>query len=174
MEAPYSIPEGEYPEFYKGYIDNSGGLPPNEGLVKGFHHALSFFRKLPKNHWDYRYEKGKWSPKEILLHLVDSERVFAYRALMIVRSNHPTLQGFDQDEFVVNSRASERTPKNLIDEFYTLRKATIVQFSHYNEESLSKTGIVNGGKMSVRALGAIIHGHTEHHLKILKERYFKN
>lgn len=167
----FLIPRTEYPSFYGGYVEKSGGMGTKEGLVQNFHRTHSFFRKIPKNKWDYRYEKGKWSIKEIVLHLIDSERVFAYRALMIARSEQPILQSFDQDEFVLNSQASNRTPNDLISEFYTLRKSTIVQFSNYNNQTLAKTGTINGGVISVRALGAIIHGHAEHHLTILKQRY---
>lgn len=171
MKETIAIPKEEYPDFYSGYIEKSQGVPPVEGLVSGFHNLLKYLRKLPKNHWDYRYAEGKWSIKEIILHLIDSERVFAYRALMMVRSDHPQLRGFDQDEFVHHSRASHRSPNSLIDEFYTLRKATIVQFSQYDEKQLLKKGSVEGAVVSVRALAAIIHGHSEHHLSILKERY---
>lgn len=172
MSSNYSIPQEEYPFFYKGYIEKSGNSPVSESLVTNFNQSLSYIRKLPKNLWDYRYEKGKWSLKEILLHLIDCERVFAYRALWIARSSQAELISFDQDEFVANSLAEKRSPNSLIDEFYTLRKATIVQFAQYDESTLLRTGILGGDAISIRALGAIIVGHTEHHLEILKERYF--
>lgn len=167
------IPGEEYPEFYDGYIKKSGQANVLEGLVNNFHHTLRYFRSIPSHLWDYRYDKGKWSVKEILLHLVDCERVFAYRTLLIARSDNPNLVHFDQDVFVENSEATKRSPKSLINEFYTLRKSTIVQFQEYDGNNLLRTGTLGGEKISIRALGAIIAGHSEHHLEILKERYFQ-
>lgn len=173
MESEHIIPQSEYNSFYKGYIDLSKQGKVLEGLVEGFHHALTFFQEVPTDFWDYRYAKGKWSPKEILLHLIDTERVFSYRALCIARTDRADLPGFDQDEFVGGSHADSRTPTSLINEFYALRKATVLQFASYSESDLLRVGTVDGNPMSLRAIGAIIHGHCEHHMAVLKERYVK-
>jgi len=171
MISDHIIPNGEYAPFYQGYIDMANNTSVKEGLVKGFHRTLTFFHSFPEDRWEFRYDTGKWSPKEILLHIIDTERVFSYRALTLARSENADLPGFDQDEFMEHCNADARSYKSLIHEFYLLRSSTIAQFEYYDDIVLKRTGLVNGGKMSVRAIGAIIHGHTEHHLRILRERY---
>lgn len=172
MPASNHLPESEFAPFYRNYVAATEGTPILLGLETGWESVITLFSHLSKDQWHFRYDEGKWTPKEILLHIIDTERVFAFRALTIARSNNAVLPGFDQDEFVLNSKANDRTETSLQSEFLAVRNATRILFESFSETELLKIGSANGSEVSVRALGVIIHGHTQHHLRILKERYF--
>jgi hypothetical protein len=165
------ITQSEYAPFYEGYIKKSEGIDIVIGLKTGLNNTKTFFEVLPPEKLEYRYASGKWTPKEILLHLIDSERVFAYRTLFISRSDNANIQGFDQDEFVENSNANTRDIKSLIEEYISVRKASISLFSSFNTEAMLRMGNANNAGVSIRAIGRILLGHEIHHITILRERY---
>ena len=167
----FEMTQSEYAPFYEGYIKKSEGIEIVNGLEVGLDHTKVFFETLPFEKLEYRYTEGKWTPKEILLHLIDSERVFAYRALLISRSDGAEIQGFDQDEFVKNSHANIRDINDLLEEYIHVRKATISLFTSFDKTTLLRIGKANNSSVSVRAIGRIIVGHEIHHIDILKERY---
>ena len=115
----------EYNSYYQRYIDQAQDLSVLEGLQNGLEITSNFFSALPLEKCDYRYEASKWTPKEILLHIIDTERVFAYRALQFARSEGAVLVGFDQDEFARNADVSNRSIKDLLDEYTAVRMATL-------------------------------------------------
>jgi len=119
-----------------------------------------------------RYAPGKWTPKEVLVHLTDSERIFAYRALRFARADAQELPGFNENEFAANSEANDRLLSDLLAEYHAVRAATVAFFSGLNAGQLDRAGRANGGATSVRALLYIIAGHEQHHLRILRERYW--
>jgi hypothetical protein len=119
----------------------------------------------------YRYNPDKWTVKEMLLHLIDDERIYAYRALCFSRNEKGALPGFDQDGYASQSGANQRTGESLLEEFETVRMATISLFNNLREEALSRSGFADGSRVSVRALGFHIAAHELHHFKILKEKY---
>jgi enterochelin esterase-like enzyme len=119
-----------------------------------------------------RYGPGKWTPKEVLVHVTDSERIFAYRALRFARADAQELPGFDENEFAANSEANDRPLSDLLTEYHAVRAATLAFFSGLNGGQLDRAGRANGGATSVRALLYIIAGHEHHHLRILRERYW--
>ena len=119
-----------------------------------------------------RYAPGKWTPKEVLMHLADSERIFAYRALRFARADAQELPGFDENEFAANSEANDRPMSDLLTEYHAVRAATLAFFSGLNGGQLDRAGRANGGATSVRAVLFIIAGHEQHHLRILRERYW--
>jgi enterochelin esterase-like enzyme len=119
-----------------------------------------------------RYAPGKWTPKEVLVHLADSERIFAYRALRFARADAQELPGFDENEFAVHSEANDHSMSDLLTEYHAVRAATLAFFSGLNAGQLDRAGRANGGATSVRALLYIIAGHEQHHLRILRERYW--
>ena len=131
----------------------------------------NFFETIPDAKLEYRYAEGKWTPKEILLHLIDTERVFAYRALQFARAKDVVIKGFDQDEFAANSNANDRTIKNLLEEYRAVRTATVILFSSFSNNTLLQMGVASDSPLSVRASGFIISGHEKHHIAILNERY---
>src|SRR5262249_17388086 len=119
----------------------------------------------------HRYEPGKWSVKEVVGHITDAERVFAYRALRIARADKTPMPGFDENAWVPAGRFDRRPLPELVADYETVRAASVALFSSFDEESLTRRGTANGQEISVRALAHIIAGHELHHVRLLKERY---
>lgn len=166
------LKEDEYASFYNyclPLVDNNWTL--TEELEISLHNFIRFVQDIPMGKHDYRYAKDKWTIKEIIQHLIDSERVFAYRALRFSRGDSTELPGYDQNMYVENSRANERGLQSLLTELSSLRHNTLLMFKSFTKEDLLRTGIASGNRTSVRALGFIIIGHQNHHMKIFKERY---
>ncbi len=161
----------EYNEYYKRYIDRVSADSVVQGLQEGFLNTLEFFKSIPKDNQEYRYQPEKWTPKEVLLHLIDTERVFAYRALQFARAENRVLLGFDQDEFVENSNANNRSMEQLLNEYQAVRLATIQFAQSCSEETLLRHGNASNSPLSVRAALYIIAGHEIHHCDIIEERY---
>lgn len=163
----------DYLPFYAQYINLAPNLGLAEALAEGMLKVSNMFEELPETLHEYSYEDGKWTPKEILQHIVDTERVFVYRALTFARTENVELPGFDQDIFVLNGNAMSQTMDSLIKEYIATRTATIFFFKTLDDQTLNRKGIASGGPLSVAAAGYIISGHELHHCKILKERYIK-
>src|ERR1700735_77331 len=119
----------------------------------------------------YKYDSGKWTIKETLVHLIDDERIYSYRALCIGRNESQILPGFDQDNYVFYSNANQRNLINIFDEYISVRMATLRLFNNLPEDALLRKGYADQSRVSVRALVYHIAGHELHHLEILKERY---
>ncbi len=167
MKQPNST---EYASFYAHYV---GLAPEQNGLVAlrdSKREALELWKQWPITKQEFAYDTGKWTPKDLIQHLIDSERVFAYRALSIGRGDRTSLPGFDQDEYVLSAKAKNRTWHDLLEEFESVRSSSIALFESLSEESENK-GNANGDDISVRALCFICSGHLRHHLQIMKERY---
>ncbi len=165
------ISDKEYNDYYKGYIDKALGKPLLKGLAEGLLETHDFFDNIPEAKQEFRYVADKWTPKEVLLHIIDTERVFAYRALQFARAKNVEIKGFDQDEFAANSNANERTMKHLLEEYLAVRTATVILFTSFSENTLLQMGVASNAPLSVRAAGFIICGHEKHHVAIIKERY---
>ncbi|APZ48137.1 damage-inducible protein DinB [Polaribacter reichenbachii] len=167
------IPENEYAPYYKSYIQL---IESNEkSLLDNLKHSQLDFentlRKISKEKGDFAYAEGKWTLKELVQHIIDTERVFCYRALCFARNDKTELPGFDENFFVDNSNVQNRDFYDMLDEMKALRISTIHLFESFSDEDLLKIGVGSGNKMSVRALGFIFSGHQTHHLNIVKERY---
>ena len=167
----FDIDQTEYAPFYAGYIKNCGEKELVAELQENFERSKTFFNEIPASKYEFSYDKGKWTVKEIVQHIIDSERIFNYRALRFARQDHAELPGFDENEYVLTSNANERDFKDLTNEFATLRQSTLCLFKSFNKTMLMGLGTANGNTMSVRALGFIICGHTAHHCRIISERY---
>ncbi len=165
------IHPSEYNPYYKRYIDLVENIPLLDALTKGLGNTKSFFDSLPSEKYSYRYAEGKWTPKDILQHITDTERVFTYRALYFARSMNAELKGFDENIFADNAMANNRTIDELLLEHLAVRTATICLFKNFNLNQLKQIGMANGSKMSVAALGFVICGHEMHHCNIINERY---
>lgn len=161
----------EFNPYYSAYIDKIASNTILEVLKIGLDKSLALYLSIPEDKWNFSYAEGKWSIKEIVQHLLDSERVFAYRALCIARREGNELPGYDHDDYVSNSNANSRTKESLIEEYKTVRKSTILLFETFGDDTLLQIGIANGNPMSVRALGYVIAGHEQHHNSVIKERY---
>ena len=126
---------------------------------------------LPEEKGSYAYDEGKWSIKDVLSHLIDGERMFAYRLLRISRGDETPIEGFEQDGYIENAHANDRTFANLLDEFSLLRDANQIYFKNMREDGWQRVGTANNVKISARALAWIMGGHIRHHVNILNERY---
>jgi len=165
------LDENEYNPHYKHYILELGNVDLFEILKVSSDELLETIKDLSEEKMVFRYEEGKWSIKEILQHLIDTERIMSYRALRFSRNDATELQGFDENWYVDNSNGNDRNSNDLIDEFTCTRRASISLFKSFTDEMLLLSGTANGSDMSVRALGFIIAGHQMHHLKMIRERY---
>ncbi len=161
----------EYDPYYAPYIKTLGNVTVLDTLEKGYDSMVEYIKGIPEHKMTYAYAREKWTVAEVLLHLIDAERVFQYRALRFSRNDKTALPGFDQDSYVEESGAGQKTKEQLLEEFSAVRKASIALFASCTDALLLRWGIASGSKVSVRALGCIIGGHQRHHLKILKERY---
>lgn len=173
MNSTQLLPD-EYASYYQTYIDAVGGEADLlDEMEISMHRTIKFVQDIPMDKFDYRYAEGKWTIKEILQHLIDAERIFAYRALRFSRSDATPLPGFDENKYadVVNPVANKRHLKDLLTEFTAVRHATITLFKSFTEEDLQKKGIASENAMSVRALGFVTIGHQNHHMKVFRERY---
>ena len=160
----------EYPDYFSGYVSLSLGENPLTYLNES--KFLNYLQLIDSDNWSHKYAEDKWTVSELVLHLIDAERVFCYRALRFSRNDKTTIVGFDQNVFVPNSGASERTKDSLLDEYTTVRNATISFFKNLSTQQIDRVGQVGDSSCSVRALAYIIVGHEIHHHNILKERYF--
>ena len=163
--------KSEYDSYYHRYIS----LVPDEDVLVSLDQQLSetliLLRSLSEQHGTFRYGPDKWSVKEVLGHLIDTERIMSYRALCIARSDRTPLPGFEQDEYVKAGAFDQRTVGNLGREFEQVRRTTISLFRNLEPNAWERTGIANNVEISVRALAYIIAGHELHHKAILKDRY---
>ncbi len=132
---------------------------------------LNLLNMAGEKNASFRYAEEKWSVKEVLGHIVDAERVFSYRALCIARGEKQSLPSFDENEYVQQANFDKRTLRNLLDEYDSVRLATVALFKSFSEEILMRKGIANGESITVQALLYIIAGHEIHHRRILDEKY---
>ncbi len=163
--------ENEYNPHYKSYILELGDVDLIEILTASSEELLKTIKDLPEKKLLFRYNEGKWTIKELLQHIIDTERIMSYRALRFSRNDATELQGFDENWYVENSNGNDRNFDDLLEEFICTRRASISLFKSFTDEMLFLSGTANGSDMTVRALGFIIAGHQIHHLKIIKERY---
>ena len=167
--------DGEFPPYAIMYIKlvQDGGLL-SQYLKDNFIAAKNFILSIPEEKLLSRYAPGKWTIKETLVHIIDDERIYAYRAMCFARNEKKELPGFEQDDYALYSGANERTIQNILEEYEAVRYSTIALFNGLPEEALMRYGIANNNRATVRALGYHIAGHELHHMNIIKERYLKN
>ncbi len=145
-----------------------------DALEQSNMNLVALLTPVPENMGEYRYEKGKWSIKELICHMMDAERIFAYRALRFARNDATELAAFEENDYAPQANAHGRTIKQLLQEATTLRKTTIDLFSSFTPEMLERKGTANKNVVSVINIGYIIAGHETHHRNILNERYLKS
>jgi len=161
----------EYAPSYEGYVSRVPDGDIVAALAKQLEETLALIRGIPESRGDYRYAEGKWSIKELLGHVIDSERVFAYRALRFARGDSTPLSGFEQDDFVKGADFNKRTLADLAKEYEYVRRATICLFESLEDRAWERRGTANNNDVSVRALAFIMAGHERHHVEILRTRY---
>jgi hypothetical protein len=161
----------EYAPYYGRYIN----LVPDGSIVDLLERQLDMTSQLlgtvGEKKADYRYATGKWSIKEVVGHVTDTERVFAFRAFSFSRDDKNPLPSFEQDEYVQNSNFGQRTLQSITDEFQGLRRSNILLFRNFDGDMMLKRGAASGFEFSVRCIPYIVAGHELHHVQVLKERY---
>ena len=161
----------EHVPYYGKYL----ALVPETEAVAALEAQLGdmvpFLRSIGEAQGALRYAPGKWSVKEVIGHLIDSERVFAYRALRFARADRTPLPGFDETTYVPAARFDRLTLPALVDELELMRRSNLAMFRGLDADAWPRRGVANDNEVSVRALAFIIAGHARHHVGILKERY---
>ena len=162
----------EFAGYYATYISQiTNEYNLIEELEISVHRLIKFVQNIPLDKFDYRYAEGKWTIKDILQHLIDSERIFAYRALRFARNDKTELPGFEEKDYAAIANAGKRSIQDLLSEMAVVRQATLAMFKSFSEEELLLKGIASHNTISVRALGFVIIGHQNHHQRIFQERY---
>jgi len=169
---PTQLQPNEYASYYGNYIAQvSDEYTLIEELEISLHRFIKFVQNIPMDKFDFRYAEGKWTIKDIIQHLIDAERVFAYRALRFARNDATELPGFEENDYVNEANGNQRSIMELLTELSAVRHATLLLFKSFNEEQLLRIGIASNNPMSVRALGFVMIGHQNHHQKVFEERY---
>lgn len=161
-------------EFQK-YIQRYKDLVPSENWTEEMkisgEKTVNLYTNLSSKQAEFAYAEGKWTLKELLQHLIDAERIFAYRALRFARKDKTELAGWDEELYAKHYFSKERTLQSLVEEFEAVRKSSLLFFENLNQEQLSASGVANRNEISVETLGKLIIGHNIHHLNIIQERY---
>jgi hypothetical protein len=167
---------GEYAPYYDRYISLIVQQAPGDGILEALdqqrRQTMMLLCGRDDEDGDFRYAPGKWSAKEVLGHVCDTERVFAYRALRISRADATPLEGFEQEDYVRNGPFAQRPLSDLVEDFIAVRRSTLSLLRNLDEAAWMRRGIANKNEVTVRALAYIIAGHELHHRRILEERYF--
>jgi uncharacterized damage-inducible protein DinB len=159
------------PPFYKGYVEFVKDMDLHDALRHAGKLVQQLVPYIAEEKGDYRYAEGKWTVKEVLNHMMDAERIFAYRALRFARNDQTPLHAFDENEYALQANAHARSLQQFAREMKRLRETTIDLYASFSPEMLLREGTASNKKLSVLNLGYIIAGHDIHHHKILHERY---
>lgn len=159
------------PPYYDSNIDLVRDKDILFTLEEQMNFTYAFLLTISEEKGDYAYAPGKWTIKEIVGHLIDAERVFAYRALRFARNDKTDLPGFEENDYVKNADFTSRSLADLAEELLILRKTNMYLFNSFDEETMSRTGTANGGEISVEAILYVIAGHQKHHMKVINDRY---
>ena len=159
------------PEFYRGYIQSMLDANYLDLLGNVYADAITILIDISEEKANYAYAEGKWTIKDILQHIIDSERIFTYRMVAISRGEKQAILGYDHDDYVVCAKAKNRSFASLLKEYKNLHHSTNDLIASFSTEMLQMTGNANGSNIKVIDLIYINGGHQKHHIKILKERY---
>jgi uncharacterized damage-inducible protein DinB len=162
------------PPFYKTYVKQIEEGDILQALRISGHRMQELVHSIHPDKADFKYGENKWTVREVLCHIIDAERIFAYRALRFARQDKTPLAGWDENTYAPHVNATARSLKKLADELSHLRATTIDLFESFTPEMLTRKGVANNNEMSVAVLGFVIAGHETHHSKILVERYLSD
>lgn len=172
MVLKKDITSKEYAPYYDLYLNR---VHQDTTLLEGFQQSKETFTRfideIPEEKYYYQYAEGKWTVKEMIQHIIDTERIFCYRALRIARGDKTSLPGFDENAFVPPSKANDKTIQQLKNEYTSLREANLVMYRGFSKEILQELGEASAGPVSVRAIPFILMGHELHHMHIFDTRY---
>lgn len=172
MNATIGRPEAD--ELASAFVKDVNLVPGDDILTqldRQLETTLSFFKDITEERSLYRYAPEKWSIREVLGHVIDAERIMAYRALRFSRGDRTPVPGFEQDDYVKLASSNDRSLQDLTAEFELVRKANLCMFRSLSAEAWQRRGVANENEVSVRALAYIIAGHELHHLEVLRSRY---
>ncbi|MFK8104184.1 MAG: DinB family protein [Saprospiraceae bacterium] len=161
----------ESAEYYFTYINKVSDDNFIKTLKTNVAATMKFLEHLPLPKWEYRYAPGKWTIKEIMIHIIDTERIMCYRALRVARKDKTPMPGFEQDDYVAQLNSTQRSIDSILEEYQAVRAASVSLFKNFTDEEYEQIGTASGHPVSPRALGFIIAGHEIHHLTVIKERY---
>lgn len=159
------------PVFYQTYVKHVQFMSLPSALDLSMTRFEELVNDIPESKGHYRYAEGKWTIKELLVHVIDAERIFAYRALRFARNDKTNLPGFEENDYVPNSGANERSVQQILESMKILRHSTKDLFSTFTPEMLQRKGSANNTEIGVETLGYVIAGHQLHHCSILQQRY---
>ncbi|ASK30228.1 DNA damage-inducible protein DinB [Chryseobacterium sp. T16E-39] len=161
----------EFQKYIQRYLDlvPSGNL--SEEMNRSGEKTIDIYSNLTEEQSHFAYAEGKWTLKEVLLHLSDTERVFQYRMLAFARGEQAALPGFDENDYANNSFANERNLPSLLEEYKAVRKSSQILLEGLNPSAFANIGTASGNEISVETIGKLIVGHNYHHLNIIEERY---
>jgi len=172
MPNPINRPAAaEYGPYYQRYLDlipDANALPVLQSQAAQFE---AFVQQVPAQKWGYAYGPDKWTVAQVLGHIVDTERIYTYRALSMARGEQQPILGFDENKYVVQAYFNSYTPAQMVAEFNAVRTAFVALYEHLHPSTLNRTGQANGMALSAGAIAFIMAGHMVHHLNIIKERY---
>jgi hypothetical protein len=171
--APARPASDEYAPYYEKYVSLVAAGDIVETLERQSADTLALLRSVPEDRAGMSYEPGKWSVKELVGHVIDTERVFSHRALRFARGDQTPLPGYEQDDYVRAANFDARTLSSIAGEFERVRAATVALLRSFDQEAWARRGTANDNEVSVRALAHILAGHELHHINILRERYLK-
>ncbi|WP_306643574.1 DinB family protein [Sanyastnella coralliicola] len=164
-----------FDSYFQRYIDLAGSTDPSEALQRTSDDTKAYLSPLSEEQWHYAYAEGKWTVADMLQHMIDTERIMAYRALHFARSSTTPLHGFDHDLFVANAEADKKNGEDILNDFLATRVSTMSMFGSFNVKRLDVSGSFDSrSPLTVRQLGLLISGHNIHHLNVLKDRYFNS
>ncbi|HTR27261.1 MAG TPA: DinB family protein [Terriglobales bacterium] len=163
----------EYDPYYERYISLVKGDDIVTTLQKQAQETRDLLAKVSGEKAEFRYASGKWSVKEVLGHVNDTERIMAYRILRIARGDRTPIEGFEQDDYIAGGKFGRRTVDDLLQEFMTIRNATIQLIRHLDAEAAEQRGTANHKEITARAIVYVIAGHELHHRRILEEKYLR-
>lgn len=168
----FALPsKGEYPSYYEAYLDKIPEASFSELIQVQISEIRNLFASKPFGWESIAYAEGKWTPKEVLGHIIDTERIMTFRALCFARGEKQSMPGFDENEYVLSANFSKIPLEDLLDDFEAQRKALLTLVKTLSESSLDFTGNANQKPITPRALLWIIPGHFIHHLQVLNSRY---
>lgn len=158
-------------DYYDTYTRLVQWTTPEEALTKGLEAVMQTMATIQPDKWDYSYAPGKWSIKELVQHVMDTERIFSYRALCFARGETASLPGYDENLYAQNCFAAWRDAESIIEEYKAIRNSTLHLYRSFTPTALERTGIANNLQQNVLRIAFIIAGHELHHFNVLKERY---
>ncbi|MFZ1530393.1 MAG: DinB family protein [Ferruginibacter sp.] len=167
---PRPVP-GTYPSYFETYISLIKENDVSEAIRAQDAFINDYFLSIPQNKHEYAYAPGKWTLKELLQHIIDTERIFQYRALCFARGEKQSLPGFEEDDYAAASNANARNWQDLCSELKSVRKSSLVLYESFTDAMLGQAGVANNKSFSCNAIGFCIAGHLQHHKNIIEERY---